>query len=142
MKEFDLRLDYSHPPEILFKQQQKVKQSLAPYDNRVMFEEAHQTRQVPVPSHSSHLLLLLHQHYPTRSGRRCVQQPQQYVVDLGVDVLGEGLVEHGDEGLLHAGRTLGQRVAEEARRDLVEDQGEQLRLEAHDMREGYCCRGA
>jgi len=136
MKELDFGLDNSHPPEVLFEQQQKVKQGLAPYDNRVMFQQPHKTRQVPVPGHSSHLLLLL-QHYPARSGRR-IQQSEQYVVDLGVDVLGEGLVEHGDEGLLHAGGALGQRVAEEARGDLVEDQREQFGLEAHDMRQGYC----
>ena len=103
-----------------------------------MLQQPHQACQVPVPRHCRHLLLILLP-YECVSRGGSIEETEEDVVDLGVDVLGEGLVEHGDEGLLDAGGALGQGVAEEPGGDLVEDEWEELRLEAHDVGEGYCC---
>lgn len=69
----------------------------------------------------------------------CVQQPQKDVIDLRVYVLGESLIQKCDERLLYAGRSLGQRVAEEPWCYLVEDKWEELRLKTHNVRQGNSC---
>ena len=43
--------------------------------------------------------------------------------------------------MLDSGGALGQRVAEKLGRDSIENEREQLRLEANDVRKGYCSRG-
>jgi hypothetical protein len=134
VKELDLRLYNSHPPEVLLEQQQKVKQRLPPYHDRVMLEQSHQTGQVPVPRDSRHLLLVV----LCGSGGSVIEESEEDVVDFRVDVLGEGLVQHGDEGLLDTRGALGQGVAEETRGDLIEDKREEFGLEADDVGEGHC----
>jgi uncharacterized sporulation protein YeaH/YhbH (DUF444 family) len=100
-----------------------------------MLEQSHQTGQVPVPRDSRHLLLVV---LCRGSGRAVIEESEEDVVDFRVDVLGEGLVQHGDEGLLDTRGALGQGVAEETRGDLIEDKREEFGLEADDVGEGYC----
>jgi hypothetical protein len=102
VKELDLRLYNSHPPEVLLEQQQKVEQRLPPYHDRVMLEQPHQTGQVPVPRDSRHLLLVI-----LCGSGSVIEESEEDVVDFRVDVLGEGLVQHGDEGLLDTRGALG-----------------------------------
>ena len=44
--------------------------------------------------------------------------------------------------MLDSGGALGQRIADKLGRDSIENECEQLRLEAHDVRKGYCSRCA
>jgi hypothetical protein len=70
-----------------------------------MLEQSHQTGEVPVPRDSRHLLLVI---LCRGSGSRAViKESEEDVVDFRVDVLGEGLVQHGDEGLLDTRGALG-----------------------------------
>jgi hypothetical protein len=69
-----------------------------------MLEQSHQTGQVPVPRDSRHLLLVV---LCGGSGCAVIEESEEDVVDFRVDVLGEGLVQHGDEGLLDTRGALG-----------------------------------
>jgi hypothetical protein len=69
-----------------------------------MLEQSHQTGQVPVPRDSRHLLLVV---LCGGGSRAVIEESEEDVVDFRVDVLGEGLVEHGDEGLLDTRGALG-----------------------------------
>jgi hypothetical protein len=68
-----------------------------------MLEQPHQTGQVPVPRDSRHLLLVV----LCGGGRGVIEESEEDVIDFRVDVLGEGLVQHGDEGLLDTRGALG-----------------------------------
>jgi hypothetical protein len=67
-----------------------------------MLEQSHQTGQVPVPCDRRHLLLVI-----LCGSGSVIEESEEDVVDFRVDVLGEGLVEHGDEGLLDTRGALG-----------------------------------
>ena len=68
-----------------------------------MLQQSHQTGQVPVPRDSRHLLLVI----LCGGSSRVIEESEEDVVDFRVDVLGEGLVQHGDEGLLDTRGALG-----------------------------------
>ena len=61
---------------------------------------------------------------------------KQDVVDLRVHVGSERQVEHGDEGLLHAGLAFNEGIAVDRGRDPLEDGVEKLGVEAADVAQG------
>ena len=69
-----------------------------------MLEQSHQAGQVAVPRDRRHLLLII---LCGGSGCAGIKESEQDVVDFWVDVLGEGLVQHGYEGLLDSRGPLG-----------------------------------
>lgn len=131
MEELDLGLHDRHPAEVLFEKEQEVQQGFTPDHYRVVLKQPHQTGKVAV-ARDRQLII-------GGDWLRCVQQPQKNVIDLRVYVLGESLIQKCDEGLLNAGRSLGQCIAEEPWCDLVEDKWEELRLKTHNVRQSNRC---